>query len=106
MRVFFLMMRTAIAKGTGRKQHQRRPKSFAAARGNVLGNLSYQHHIGVKTGTNHRIHGLHVRSDQIVERLQFHVSTPLGGNRRILGGALDGVKQSVAGMDCKDMRTL
>ena len=71
-----VMMRPAITQRTSRKQHERGAQALAATLNNVLGNLAHQGHIRLKPGANHRIDSAHIRRDQVVEPLQFHVSMP------------------------------
>ena len=67
-----MVPRSLIAQGARAQEHQGRTQTLAAGTNDVLGHLPDEHHVGMQPLTDHRIDGLHVRSDQVVELFQLH----------------------------------
>jgi hypothetical protein len=67
-----MVMATRIAHGSSRQQDKRRPHALAARANDVFCNLPDQHHIGMQTVADDRIHGLHISPDQGIKLFQSH----------------------------------
>jgi hypothetical protein len=61
-----------VAESSGREQYQRGTHTLAATVDDVLGNLSNQYNVRMKTISNDRINGLHVGPNKGIKLFQGH----------------------------------
>ena len=72
----FMVSRPFVPERSGAEQNKCRAEALASGVDDVFSDLPDECHIGVQAFADHRVDGLHVRSDQVVESLEFQRILP------------------------------